>query len=92
MLTTYILVFSLLTTADVHAMSAVAPFTTKEECNAHAAELFRGWSKLKESEDNHYHRMDSIIHYLELYDGEWAASWSCVPNISRELGLHNIPK
>ena len=31
MLTTYILVFSLLTTTDVHAMSAVAPFTTKEE-------------------------------------------------------------
>ena len=92
MINSFILVFSLLTTADSHAMSAVSPFSTIEECNAHAAELFRGWSTLRKDEENQYHRMDSTIHYMELYEGEWAASWSCVPNISRYLGLHNIPK
>ena len=84
MITTWILVFQLFTTQGFNALSAVAPFDTLKKCNAHAAHLFQGWSQMMEAEDNHYHLMDSTIQYLELHEGEWVASWSCVPNIPYE--------
>ena len=73
-------------------MSAVSPFDTKDECIQHAAHLFQNWSTSRESEENQYHRMDAGIHYLEIHMGEYSAAWSCIPNISRHLGLNNIPQ
>jgi hypothetical protein len=84
MITTWILVFQLFTTQGFNALSAVAPFDTLQKCNVHAAHLFQGWSQMQDAEDNHYHLLDSTIQYLELYEGEWVASWSCVPNIPYE--------
>ena len=82
-LTTWILVFHILTASGADAMSGVSPFHTKKECIQHAAHLFQDWVKSRASEENHYHRMDSGIHYLEIHEGEYVASWSCVPNIPR---------
>jgi hypothetical protein len=92
MITTWILVFHILTSQGHDALSAVSPFDTKDDCIRHAAHLFQNWSKMRDSEENHYHRLDSGIHYLEIHMGEYAASWSCVPSIPREWGLNNIPQ
>ena len=91
MITTWILVFHLMAATVYDALSAVAPFNTKEACRQHATHLFDGWNKMMDDDENHYHRMDSIMHYVEIHEGQWIASWSCVPNIPREWGLNNIP-
>ena len=92
MITEWILVLHLMTTNGHDALSGVAPFKTKSDCLTHAAHLFNGWHKVRESEEHLYHRMDSMIHYIEIHEGEWVSQWSCVPSIPHEWGLHNIPK
>ena len=81
MITHWILVFQLLATTGTNAMSAVSPFDTREACNAHAEYLFSDFSVIQPPEENYYHLLDSVIHYMEFGRGEWVASWSCVPNI-----------
>jgi len=91
MITAWILVLHIMTSNGHDALSAVAPFTTQSECRSHAAQLFDGWNTMMDDDENHYHRLDSIMHYVEIHEGEWVASWSCVPSIDRYLGLNNIP-
>ena len=80
-ITTWILVFQLLTTTGHNAMSAVTPFESAKACNDHANHLFSDINVMSEPDPNHYHIMDSVIHYLEFGGGNWVASWSCVPEI-----------
>ena len=84
MISTWILVFQLLTTTGTNAMSAVSPFPSREACNAHAAYLFQDFRKIQPPEENYYHLLDSVIHYMEFGEGNWVASWSCVPEIPYE--------
>ena len=81
MITNWILVFQLLTTTGNNAMSAVSPFETRELCNAHAEYLFSDFTVMQTPEENYYHLLDSVIHYMEFGEGEWVASWSCIPEI-----------
>ena len=83
-ITNWILVFQLLTTTGNNAMSAVSPFATAEDCNRHAVYLFSDFKKMQDPEHNYYHLMDSVIHYMEFGEGNWVASWSCVPEIPYE--------
>ena len=80
-ITNWILVFQLLTTTGHNAMSAVSPFESAKACNAHAEQLFSDWNIMSDPELNHYHVVDSVIHYLEFGEGNWVAAWSCVPDI-----------
>ena len=70
-ITNWILVFQLLTTSGNNAMSAVSPFATAEDCNRHAVWLFSDFKKVQDPEHNHYHLLDSVIHYMEFGEGNW---------------------
>ena len=85
LITSWILVFQLLTTGGTNAMSAVSPFDTRELCIAHAEYLFSDFRMMQAPEENYYHLLDSVINYMEFGNGEWVASWSCVPNIPYEI-------
>ena len=73
-----------MTVTGQNAMSAVTPFETLEACTAHANHLFSDFTVMREPEHNHYHLLDSLIHYMEFGEGNWVASWACVPEIPYE--------
>jgi len=83
MATGWTLVITILMASGGQGMSSISPFESENECHKYAAYLFDGWTPTQGVEStatNRLHPNKKIV-YIQTYEGEWIANWSCIRNV-----------